>query len=185
VYATGRYTGDGTAMTRCAQSAASTSGGAAQGSICPSHGGVRGNDPKKRNDGGYAVGGATVEHMTDGSSNTVMVAEVFRGKSFWATSPGSNNDITGNRCRSWIAVTGFCGVDGSRSPNDSRRDEVDWSDDHRFESWGPRPASSSHEGGIHGLFGDGAARFISENIDLGVWRNTISRRGAESTTLEF
>ncbi|MGH7202500.1 MAG: DUF1559 domain-containing protein [Planctomycetaceae bacterium] len=178
MYATGRL------HSRCAgMNSETNSQGAEQGSRCPSHGGVRANSHIRRNDGGYPMPGEPVAQMQDGSSNTVVVAEVFRGKDFFETSPGRNR--TGLRCRGWIAVSGFCGTDASRTPNDPRRDEVDWVDDHRFESWGPRPASSVHEGGVLVLAGDGAVHFVSENIDLQVWRNTCSRRGQDVPTVEF
>jgi prepilin-type N-terminal cleavage/methylation domain-containing protein len=41
------------------------------------------------------------------------------------------------------------------------------------------PASSRHTGGIHSLMCDGSSRFVSENIDLGVWRAVGSRNGKE------
>jgi prepilin-type N-terminal cleavage/methylation domain-containing protein len=156
---------------------------ATSGSSCPSHGGVLNSGARDRNDGGYPVPGESVDKMKDGASNTVMVAEVFRGKDYFHTSPGSSSNA--NRCRWWIAVTGYCGADASRPPNWPERDEIDWGDDHRFEGWGPRPASSVHEGGLHILAGDGAARFVSENIDLTVWRNTCSRRGNDVPTLDW
>jgi hypothetical protein len=41
------------------------------------------------------------------------------------------------------------------------------------------PASSRHEGGVHTLMGDGAVRFVSENIDRHTWRAVGSRNGNE------
>lgn len=40
-------------------------------------------------------------------------------------------------------------------------------------------AASYHEGGVFVTFCDGAVKFISENIDLGLWRALGSRDGAE------
>jgi prepilin-type N-terminal cleavage/methylation domain-containing protein len=40
-------------------------------------------------------------------------------------------------------------------------------------------ASSRHEGGVHVLLSDGSARFVSENLDLGVWRAIGTRAGKE------
>lgn len=42
------------------------------------------------------------------------------------------------------------------------------------------PASSEHPGGINILLADGASRFISESIDLRVWRAASTRAGGES-----
>jgi prepilin-type N-terminal cleavage/methylation domain-containing protein len=177
MYASGKLVGG-----NCTAAEVADTGGMPAGSACPSHGGLKGGQ-RGNNDGGYPVPGESVDKMKDGASNTVMVAEVFRGKDYFSTSAGSASNA--NRCRWWIAVSGFCGVDASRNPNDPRQDEVDWADDHNFERWGPRPASSVHEGGVHILAGDGAARFISENVDLGVWRNTASRRGNDVPTLDW
>ena len=41
------------------------------------------------------------------------------------------------------------------------------------------PPSSRHEGGVHLLLCDGAVRFVSENIDLGLWRSIGTRAGGE------
>jgi prepilin-type N-terminal cleavage/methylation domain-containing protein len=41
------------------------------------------------------------------------------------------------------------------------------------------PPSSRHVGGVHLLLCDGSARFITENIDLTVWRALGSRNGGE------
>ncbi len=40
-------------------------------------------------------------------------------------------------------------------------------------------ASSEHEGGVHLLLGDGAVRFVSENINLATWRGLGTRNGKE------
>lgn len=37
-------------------------------------------------------------------------------------------------------------------------------------SYGSHAARSYHPGGVHCLFGDGAVKFVSENIDLSTWR---------------
>jgi prepilin-type N-terminal cleavage/methylation domain-containing protein len=41
---------------------------------------------------------------------------------------------------------------------------------------------SKHTGGVHASMGDGTVRFVSENIDLGVWRNVSTARGGETTS---
>lgn len=40
-------------------------------------------------------------------------------------------------------------------------------------------ANSRHVGGVHSLLCDGSVRFISENIDVGVWQALGSRKGSE------
>jgi prepilin-type processing-associated H-X9-DG protein len=56
----------------------------------------------------------TMASINDGTSTTVMVGEVFRGAPYWRTTSGNH---TGQRCRRWIAETGYCGCDTSYPPN--------------------------------------------------------------------
>ena len=186
MYATGRVSGNctgGSPPSYDTSTTPPTDNSALPGSLCARHGGNRGTGVRANNDGGFPIPGAPVTNMKDGSSNTIMVAEVFRGKNFFATSPGSQ--MNGQRCRRWIAVSGHCGADASRAPNDPRDDQVDWADDHRWESSGPRPMSSTHEGGAFVLVGDGGVRFMNENVDLTVLRNTTSRKSSDNPTFEF
>ena len=41
-------------------------------------------------------------------------------------------------------------------------------------------ASSHHTGGVNVLMLDGAVRFASDNIDLGVWQAISTRAGGET-----
>lgn len=41
-------------------------------------------------------------------------------------------------------------------------------------------AVSLHDGGVHGLFADGHVRFVSDSIDLAVWRAFGTRSGGEA-----
>jgi prepilin-type N-terminal cleavage/methylation domain-containing protein len=41
-------------------------------------------------------------------------------------------------------------------------------------------ASSQHTGGVHVMFGDASNRFVSDNVDLGVWRAIGTRNGGEA-----
>lgn len=46
-------------------------------------------------------------------------------------------------------------------------------------------ARSEHPGGVNVVFGDGAARFVSETIDLKVWRALGTRDGGEAVSADF
>ena len=48
-----------------------------------------------------------------------------------------------------------------------------------FPTKASMPPSSRHEGGVHLLLGDGAVRFVSENIDRNTWRALGTRQGGE------
>jgi len=76
--------------------------------------------------GGLAYQGRKIAEITDGTSNTALAGEVFRGKSFWNLCAG--DDHTGQRCHRWFEESGWCGADTSRPPNSKLRDEIDWND---------------------------------------------------------
>ena len=127
--------------------------------------------------GAMAFKGRTLAEITDGQSNTGLVGEVFRGKSFFNLC--ANSDQTGTRCHRWIEESGWCGADTSRAPNSTIRDEIDWNDTDYWSMGGGRPTSSSHVGGAHLLLADGAVKFVSDNIDLLTWRAVGSAKGGE------
>lgn len=49
----------------------------------------------------------------------------------------------------------------------------------KSHNFGLTAARSRHEGGVHVLLCDGSVRFISENLDLSIWRGLGSRAGGE------
>jgi len=130
------------------------------------------------NTGGLAYRGNKISQIVDGTSNTLLVGEVFRGKSFYNLCAGS--DLTGQRCFKWYEESGSCGADTGRPPNSKIRDEVDWQDENTSGQSGPRPVSSKHVGGAQVLMADGAVRFASENVDVIVWRGAGSANGGET-----
>ena len=48
-----------------------------------------------------------------------------------------------------------------------------------FPTKATMPPSSRHEGGVHSMLCDASVRFISENIDLHIWRGLGTRAGRE------
>ncbi len=127
--------------------------------------------------GGMAYQGRRLAEITDGQSNTALVGEVFRGKSFFNLCAGS--DVTGQRCHRWYEESGWCGADTSRPPNSPIRDEIDWNDTDYWSMGGGRPVSSAHVGGCHILLADGAVKFVSDNVDLLTLRALGSAKGGE------
>lgn len=97
-----------------------------------------------------AVNGPTrVRDVTDGTSNTFFAGEALPGYSQWNWWYNSN------------AATATCAIPLNRSaklaPNPG-----DWPNNFGF--------NSKHIGGGHFAMLDGSARFVSENIDLGIYR---------------
>ncbi|MDB5338245.1 MAG: xcpT 26 [Planctomycetaceae bacterium] len=122
----------------------------------------------------------SLRDFTDGSSNVMLMAE---------TLVGSNKDYRGWYVNGNISSSLVC---TQTTPNSSAPDVLypdpnactdgDGITDNPAKNLPCDPGSSNtdthysasrsrHIGGTHVLLGDGAARFVSTNIDLTVWRN--------------
>jgi prepilin-type processing-associated H-X9-DG protein len=141
-----------------------------------------------------------LDDIRDGTSKTIAVMEVFRGRELWRTG-GTDADLTGRRCYSWISLSA-CGADASRGPNHpvgapwsgdvgaqfdmTRGQDQVWYENMGLE-WshhsGPKPASSLHPGGVNAMFADGAVVFISDSVDLTRLKNSVTRAGGEALTI--
>lgn len=163
--------------------------------------GSNGNSVYSRNGGaGNEKGlmkfeGTRFAECTDGLSNTALVGEVHRGALFLRTS--GNVGLTNQRCRRWAEMSGWCGADGANPPNfanptkpnnrpalnppatPNTPDRVSWTDSLNNGTPGNRGVSSAHTGGVQILYGDGKVKFLSENVDLGVWQAETTRAGGE------
>jgi len=64
-------------------------------------------------------------------------------------------------------------------------DQVSWVDTFANQTDGKRGVSSAHVGGAQILFGDGKVNFVSENVDVTLWRATCTMQGRETKTVEF
>jgi len=126
----------------------------------------------------------TMGHITDGTANTAMVGEVFRGKACDHVYNGVGT-VNGQRCRRWVEETGYCGAATNVTPNWPQNDLITWVDMHCggcFQATDRRPISSLHPGGALCAYGDGAVNFIPDGVDRTVWAATGSRSGGEANT---
>lgn len=109
--------------------------------------------------------------ITDGTSNTIMIAETREERaSVWID--GTSASVAAR----WMAPVPptFSGTtvsinhepyfQGGIFPNTIE------------QNWGP---SSFHEGGAHHLLCDGSVQFLSENLDVGLYDGLVSRNGGE------
>lgn len=116
--------------------------------------------------------------ITDGLSNTMLVAEVVQGKgsdlrgfSWWGdasqfTAYQTPNSTLPDR----IYTAGYC----NNLPTQNLPCAV--SDAANPTMFGAR---SRHVGGVNVLFGDGRVRFIMDSIDLNLWRGLSTTQGSE------
>jgi prepilin-type N-terminal cleavage/methylation domain-containing protein/prepilin-type processing-associated H-X9-DG protein len=152
------------------------------------------------NDGLFWRGSRTkFRDITDGTSNTVFIAETLFGNRQTDTTtledaqrqmkrisggppcvPTGNAMVgmpasryEGRRAGAWILSTGYHSlVHAYFTPNSDLPDMAH----HGEVVSGPR---SLHGGGAQVALCDGSVRFVSDNVDLGTFRNTFSRNDGE------
>jgi prepilin-type N-terminal cleavage/methylation domain-containing protein len=105
--------------------------------------------------------------LTDGSSNTLMVGE---------HKTDTRSIITASGDPPWHSTwVGF--VAGGEEPAARIVGVSDHTPNHPalhmddYSSW--------HTGGVHLLMGDGRVRFLTENVDLNLWKSIATRSGGE------
>jgi prepilin-type N-terminal cleavage/methylation domain-containing protein len=120
------------------------------------------NEPRTTR-GMFGIDGATkLDHVKDGTSNTMMLSETpFRKNAtvygpFWNGWNYTNGVVIGQQINS----KGGCGGGGSGCPY----------------AWGP---GSAHVGGMQYLKADGGVAFISENVAYSILQGLVTSSGAE------
>tara|TARA_R110002072_G_scaffold145460_1_gene291927 strand:+ start:69385 stop:70275 length:891 start_codon:yes stop_codon:yes gene_type:complete len=118
--------------------------------------------------------------ITDGTSNTIAAGEIafeFGGWARGAINSGGGGGGGGGQGFArgvirWWKASPNCAQPGMNLPATSCSN----SSERRFQF------SSPHVGGAHFSLGDGSGRFISENIDIDVFRGLATRNGSEVST---
>lgn len=131
----------------------------------------------------------TIAHVTDGTSNTMVVSELRVGHSMDTSvnavggvcpQPGTQTNPSA-RGRSWMY--GESVRDYSYNtiyPPNSQLAECNMNTGGEFIL----TARSFHTGGVHVLLCDGTVRFVSDNLDLTTWRR-LGNRADGATVGEF
>ena len=149
-------------------------------STVPYNGGPPPSGPDK--DQGKFGKGQTIVSITDGTSNTLMAAEIIQGKT---------NDLRGLTW--WGGSAGFTTFNGPNSGVDFLNGgicpAIDYLNLPRCTTDGTTSGSrmissrSMHSGGVNTALCDGSVRFVANNIDLNAWRAAGSARGGETLGL--
>lgn len=126
-----------------------------------------------------AQNGAKIRDVTDGSSNSIMLSEIVvsistgddKGAWGWCTgalfSGRNNNGILTPNAKVYDATP--YSSNNTSDNNFNRRNNPD-----RTGTLSGQAARSFHVGGVHATMGDGAVRFLSENIDQTTYLNLLS-----------
>jgi prepilin-type N-terminal cleavage/methylation domain-containing protein len=130
----------------------------------------------------YCLSRTSMKSMSDGSSNTLVGSEIL------LTADTATHDLRGRYYNSWEgnvlfstllppntptgdrSVNGYC-INSLRKPCAASGNSVQY-------------ARSPHTGGVHVVLGDGAVRFVSDNISNLTW-NALGTRANDDTVGEF
>jgi prepilin-type N-terminal cleavage/methylation domain-containing protein/prepilin-type processing-associated H-X9-DG protein len=145
--------------------------------------------------------GCKIGDILDGTSNTLMVGEVYRGTPLVEYARPQNR--TNQRGHSWLTGGNYGGIGTNIPPNyaegstvpstvpsaadaNAFYDQIDWSNDYNIGGSGRRSSGSSkHTGGMQVLMADGSCQFVSNNVDLNVYQNSSTFQGGELQVIQF
>jgi prepilin-type processing-associated H-X9-DG protein len=102
--------------------------------------------------------------ITDGLSNTFLVGEDIPALNSWCSWPYATH------------AYGTCAIPpNALRPDGKPFDSNDWYNNHSFRS--------RHFGGLQFAFADGSVRFVTNAIDLGLYRSLATIQGGETVDL--
>ncbi len=122
----------------------------------------------------FISSGVKFRDVTDGLSNTIFVSEVIDSGGDSSMPGGAGSDR--KHC--------FSGGADSNPPTEMTEYLIAAESNDPINSYGEEAAGSYHVGGAHFVFGDGRVRFLSENIDMTLYR-ALSTRAKGETLGEF
>jgi len=130
--------------------------------------------------------GAKYSDILDGSSNTMLMGEYLTGTApddlrgfAWADEPGLGfvYPFLGPNSPLPDVLVACCGTCGGK-PNGGQP-LLNLPCSYSSGSNDTAASRSRHTGGVNILLGDGAVRFVSQNINIGTWRALATIAGAE------
>jgi prepilin-type processing-associated H-X9-DG protein len=121
-----------------------------------------------RSDGGGTIPSTkrTFSSVTDGLSNTFMLGEDLPGINTHCGWPAANYS------------TGTCSIppnNAMRTGQPGYNNPGDWPHVYSFRS--------RHPGGLQFAMGDGSVQYVSQTIDMNIYRAMATRNGSEATTI--
>ena len=130
--------------------------------------------------GGFALQGmmqvdsaTRMRDVTDGTSNTLLLGEIANGDGAnWCRGVGLEGSLTGNP----LEGTGPMGMSSCKNVVNA----INLPPTSVFNNFS---FSSHHPGGVNFAKTDGSVDFVSENIDLGLYKALASRDGGESVSV--
>jgi prepilin-type N-terminal cleavage/methylation domain-containing protein len=163
-------------------------------------------DPTEKADGVfYYLSKITLTDITDGTNNTVLFSEKLRGSGnpdprtdMFVITNQTSLDATHTTCQnintatatpltskqgaSWVMGEMCCTVYNHVSPPNAVTCAGTGFKGGMRNMAMDVPPSSNHTGGVNAVLGDGSVRFVTNEIDLNLWRALGSRNGGEIVT---